>query len=163
MYLVDTPILVELGKARSGRTDPGLAIWAAGVSRQDLFISVIALLELQGNAARLGRQDKAAARAMSAWIDEQVRHTFEGRILPVDADVARRRAQLGLADSRDALMAATALERGMTLVTRNTDAFKAARVRLLDPWGYRAEDEDADWREAARTGSLWLRNLFMRT
>lgn len=163
MYLLDTSIVFELGKAKAGRTDPGLAAWAASVPRQDLFVSAIALLELSGAAGRLERRDKTAGGAMKAWVEEQVARSFEGRILPVDAAIVRRRAQLAYADSRDGLIAATALEHGLTLVTRDTAAFKAGRVKLLDPWGYRPEaDEDADWRQAARAGSLWLRTLFNR-
>jgi hypothetical protein len=66
---------------------------------------------------------------------------------------------------RDALLVATALEHGLTLVTRNTAAFKTARVKLFDPTGYRAEEvaEDADWRTAGRDGAVWLRNLFVRS
>jgi len=90
---------------------------------------------------------------------------FEGRILPVDAAVVRRRALLPYPDARDGLLAATAVEHGLTLVTRNIAAFKAGRVRTFNPWGYTptASDEDADWRQAARTGSLWLKNLFVRS
>jgi len=52
----------------------------------------------------------------------------------------------------------------MTLVTRNTAAFKSGKVKLFNPWGYKPKDEDDDdWRQAARTSSLWLKNLFVRT
>ena len=79
--------------------------------------------------------------------------------------VARRRARLPYADARDALIAATALEHGLTLVTRNVSAFKAGKVKVFNPWGYRPEpaEEDADWRQVARTGPMWLRNLFIRS
>jgi predicted nucleic acid-binding protein len=165
MYLLDTRIVVEIGKAKSGGTDPGLAAWAAGVDRQRLFVSAIALLELDAAAAHLARRDRSAGGVLQAWIDDRVMAAFEGRILPVDAPVARRRAQLAYPDSRNGLLAATALVHGLTLVTRNLAAFRAGRVRTFDPWGYvpDAGDEDSDWRQAARTGSLWLKNLFVRT
>jgi predicted nucleic acid-binding protein len=165
MYLLDTEIVSELGKAKAGRTDPGLAGWAAGTIRQSLFISALTLLELETGAARLERRDRGAGQAVKAWIGDQVMKSFDGRILPVDAAVVRRRAQLAYADSRDGLLAATALEHGLTLVTRNTAAFKAGKVKLFNPWGYTpdAADEDADWGEASRAGPLWLRNLFVRT
>jgi hypothetical protein len=90
---------------------------------------------------------------------------FEGRILPVDAAVVRRRGTLPYPDARDGLLAATAVEHGLTLVTRNIAAFKAGRVRTFNPWGYTpaSAEEDGDWRQAARTSSLWLKNLFVRT
>jgi predicted nucleic acid-binding protein len=163
MYLLDTPVVLELRKAKAGRTDPGLATWATGVSRQNLFMSALSLLELENGAARTERQDKASGAALRAWIGDQVMPAFDGRILPVDAAVVRRRAQLAIADTRDALLAATAIEHGMTLVTRQTAAFKGGRVKLFNPWGYTPEDEDdSDWRQAARTGPVWLKNLFVR-
>ena len=163
MYLLDTPVVLELRKAKFGRTDAGLATWAAGVSRQNLFLSALSLLELENGAARMAKQDKAGAVALRGWIADQVMPAFEGRILPVDAAVVRRRAQLVLADTRDALLAASAIEHGLTLVTRQTAAFKGSRVKLFNPWGYTPEDaDDGDWRQAARTGPAWLKNLFVR-
>jgi predicted nucleic acid-binding protein len=155
--------VLELRKAKAGRTDAGLAAWAAGIARQNLFLSALCLLELQNSAQRAEKQDKAGGAALRVWIADQVMPAFEGRILPVDAAVVRRRAQLTLADARDALLAATAIEHGLTLVTRQTAAFKGARVKLFNPWGYTPEDEDdADWRQAARSGPVWLKNLFVR-
>jgi toxin FitB len=163
MYLLDTPVVLELRKAKAGRTDAGLATWAAGMSRQNLFLSALSLLELENGAARMEKQDKAGAAAQRGWIADQVMPAFEGRILPVDAAVVRRRARLALADTRDALLAATAIEHGLTLVTRHTAAFKGTRLKLFNPWGYTPEDEDdGDWRQAARTGPVWLKNLFVR-
>ncbi|HWI85829.1 MAG TPA: type II toxin-antitoxin system VapC family toxin [Sphingomonas sp.] len=163
MFLLDTDVVLELRNAKSGRTDAGLAKWAAGVSRQNLFVSVLTLLELESGAARIAGRDKAAGAALKEWIDDRVLIAFDGRILPVDAAIARRRAQLPYADTRDGLLAATAIENRLTLVTRQTAAFKAGRVKLFNPWGYTAaEDEDTDWRQAGRTGPLWLKNLFVR-
>ncbi|MET0309071.1 MAG: type II toxin-antitoxin system VapC family toxin [Sphingomonas sp.] len=165
MFLLDTPVVLELRKARAGRTDPGLAGWAAGVPRQSLFLSALSLIELDSGAAAVERKDKAGGAALRSWIDVQVVPAFEGRILPVDAAVARRRGQLNYVDARDGLIAATALEHGLTLVTRTPGAFKTGRVKLFNPWGYAPDafDEEADWGQAARTGPLWLKNLFVRT
>ncbi|UYY60338.1 PIN domain-containing protein [Sphingomonas sp. S2-65] len=164
MYLLDTPIVFDLRKARTGPSDRGLAGWASGVARERLFLSAISLVELGAAAARAGRANKASGAALRAWIDDQVVPAFEGHILPLDAAVARRCGDLAIPETRDALVAATALEHGLSLVTRNKAAFKGARVRLYDPTGYRpAETEDeADWRTAGRGGPLWLRNLFIR-
>jgi predicted nucleic acid-binding protein len=165
MYLLDTEVVLELRRAKAGRTDAGLSTWAAGVSRQNLFISAVTLLELQATVERLERRDKAAGAGLRTWVDGQVTTAFEGRILPVDAAVARRRARLPYADARNALLAATAVEHGLTLVTRNASAFKAGRVKVFNPWGYEPEpaEEDADWRQVAKSGPLWLKNLFIRS
>jgi predicted nucleic acid-binding protein len=165
MYLLDTGVVFDLRRAKAGRADQGLAAWAAGVARHSLFISVLTLLELEAAAGRLERRDPAAGAAMRAWVEDQAAKAFDGRVLSVDAAVARRRARLAYADPRDALIAATALEHGLTLVTRNPQAFKAGRVKVFNPSGYAPErtEDDADWGQAARTGPVWLRNLFMRT
>jgi hypothetical protein len=164
MHLLDTEIVLDLRKAKSGRADAGLAAWAARVPTQSLFLSALSLLELQTAASRLERRDKAGGQALRAWIDGQVLRAFEGRILPVDVAVVRRRATLPYADARDGLLAATALEHGMTLVTRNVQAFRAGRVKLFNPSGYTPDglEDEADWGQASRGGPLWLRNLFVR-
>ena len=165
MYLLDTGVVLELRKARAGQSDPGLAAWAGGVARQKLFISALNLLEIENAAARLGRKDRAAGLVVRQWIDDHVMPAFDGRVLPVDAAVVRRRAQLPYANTRDGLLAATALEHGLTFVTRKVSAFRAGRVKVLNPSGYSAQpasDEDEDWGQGAQTGHLWLKNLYTR-
>ncbi len=162
MFLLDTGIVFELRNARAGRAEAGLTAWASGVARERLFLSAISLVELETSAAEAARRDKAAGATLRAWIDGQLLPAFEGHVLPLDAAVARRRGQLALTETRDALFAATALEHGLTLVTRNAAAFKGARVKLFDPRGYTPDADEGDWRDAARTGPLWLKNLFVR-
>lgn len=164
MYLLDTDIVLELRNAKAGGTDAGLASWAAGVARSSLFISAVTLLELETGAARVERKDKAAGLALRTWLDDQVAAAFEGRILPVDAAVVRGRSRLPLTDARDALLAATALEHGLILVTRDVSAFKVNRLKLFNPWGFKPEapDDSEDWGQAAKAGSQWLRNIFVR-
>ncbi|WP_426043452.1 type II toxin-antitoxin system VapC family toxin [Caulobacter sp. DWR3-1-2] len=164
MYLLDTDIVFELRNAKSGGTDPGLAGWAGGVARASLFISALTLLELETGVGRAERRDKTHGLALRAWLDVQVAPAFDGRILPVDAAVVRRCAQLPHGGGRDALLAATALEHGLTLVTRNIAAFKATKVKLFNAWGYApdAASEDEDWGQAAKAGSHWLKNIFVR-
>ena len=165
MYLLDTGVVLELRKARAGHSDPGLAGWAAGIARQKLFISALNLLEIESAAARLARKDRAAGLLVRQWIDNHVMPAFEGRVLPVDAAVVRRRAQLPYANTRDGLLAATALEHGLTFVTRKVAAFRAGRVKLLNPSGYSVQataDEDEDWGQASQAGHQWLKNLYVR-
>jgi toxin FitB len=162
MYLLDTPVLAELRKGRSGNADSGLIAWAGGVPRHSMFMSVLSLVELNAMAAGSGRTDTAAGDTVAAWVTNQVLPTFEGRVLPIDIAVANRRAGLSYADNRDGLMAATALEHGLTLVTRNVAAFRSGRVKLFNPWGFSPEDDDGDWRQAARSGPQWFKNLFLR-
>lgn len=163
MYLLDTSVVLDLRKAKARDADAGLVAWAGSISRQTLFISALTLLELENGAQRVEKQDKMGGTALRQWIETQVMRAFDGRILPVDAAVVRRRGQLAYADGRDGLLAATAIEHGLTLVTHQTSAFKAGRVKVFNPRGYTAEEDDGgDWRQAARTGPAWLKNLFVR-
>lgn len=164
MYLLDTAIVSALKQARSGGGDAGLALWAGGVPRQELFLSVVTLLELQEAAGgATGRKRSAdAGLTLSAWIDDRVVPAFEGRILPVDLAVAQRAGGLAYAEMRDALLVATALVHGLTLVTADPAAYKVGRPRLFCPTGYTPQAPEEDWREAARGGSQWFRNLFVR-
>src|SRR3546814_18093960 len=98
-----------------------------------MFLSALSLVELENAAAPAAKLGKAAGAAWRGWIDGQVLPAFEGRVLPVDLTIARRRAALALDHDRDALLAATALEHGLTLVTYRASAFRGTRVQLLDP------------------------------
>jgi hypothetical protein len=101
---------------------------------------------------------------MADWLNSQVVAAFHGQILAVDGAVAKRATDLGLANLRDGLLAAVALEHGLTLATREAAIFKAARLKTYDPWRYSVEgkEDPGDWREATRGGPLWLKNLFVR-
>ena len=165
MHLLDTDVVWELRGAKAGRGDPAVANWAAGQSRTGLFVSALTLVELAAGATQVERTDKAAAAAIRRWIDAQVTAAFDGRVLAVDAAVARRAAGLGYADQRDALMAATALEHGLTVATRSPASFRAGKVRTFNPWGYSPElaaEDETDWRQASRGGPFRLKNLFVR-
>jgi predicted nucleic acid-binding protein len=86
---------------------------------------------------QIERRDGRQGAALRSWLNRQVLGVFVGRILPVDADVAIRCAGLHVPDprsERDALIAATALVHGMTVVTRNTADFEATGVTLRNPW-----------------------------
>jgi predicted nucleic acid-binding protein len=164
MYLLDTGIVLELRSARARDADPGLRDWATEVPRERLFLSAMSLVELEVTAERTLRRDKVAGAALRNWIYDQLVTAFEGHVLALDTAIARRRGQVGLPDTRDALFAATALEHGLTLVTRNPHAFKGSRVKLFDPRGYKPnEEEDLDWRAAVRNSAAWLRSPFIRS
>lgn len=170
MYLIDTPILIELRAARTEDADARLIAWAAAVPRERLFVSAVSLVEVEGAAMR-ARADRTIGAAWRDWIDGRLVPAFEGHILPVDAAVAHRRGTLTIADTRDALVAATAIEHGLALVTRNRSAYKGTRVRLFDP-SDRGSDaipqQEAgpigaeDWRSVGRNGPGWLKTLFIR-
>ncbi len=164
MFLLDTPVLLELRKAGTGRIDDGVLSWASATPRQRLFVSSLALMELERAVLKLERGDKDGGAAARRWLDDQVATAFDGRVLAVDGTVARKSAGLPLPE-REALIAATALVHGLTLVTPNPGAFRAGRLKTFSPWGYQpdSDEESEDWREAGKAGGAWLKNLFLRS
>lgn len=137
MYLLDTNLVSELRKGRRGRADPGVVAWAEGVIGEDLYLSVITVWELELGVRLRERRDRSQGAVLRTWLERQVLDGFAGRILPVDTAVARRCAGLQVPDprpDRDALIAATALVRGLTVVTRNIRDFEGTGVALHDPW-----------------------------
>jgi len=135
VYLVDTNVISELRK--SSRCDAAVASWAATVDPTLQFLSVISVLELQIGVMRVERRDAAAGRLLRQWLDSQVLATFADRTLAIDTAVARVCAGLHVPDprpERDALIAATALHHGLTLVTRNTRDFEGLGLAVLNPW-----------------------------
>ena len=137
MYLLDTNVISELRKVGSGKADARVVAWAQGVDAAALYISAITLLELELGVLQIERRDAAQGAMLRGWLDGQVVPAFGDRILAVDAEVARRCAQPHVPDpraERDALIAATALIHGMTLVTRNTSDFAPTGVATINPW-----------------------------
>ena len=137
MFILDTNVVSELRKARSGRADPNVERWADGVNAGSLYLSVISILELEIGILQLERKDPAQGLILRKWLDALVLPEFRGRIFPVDAAVAKRCANLHVPDpraERDALIAATALVHGMTVVTRNVDDFEPTGAVVMNPW-----------------------------
>jgi predicted nucleic acid-binding protein len=137
MFVLDTNVLSELRRARGGTADRNVIAWASSVRATNLFLSVITVLELELGVRLAERRDPAQGAVLRAWIDVQVLPTFSGRILAVDTEVALECARLHVPNpraERDALIAATALVHGMSVVTRNVDDFTSTGVEVLDPW-----------------------------
>ncbi len=137
MFLLDTNVLSELRKLGDGRADPGVAAWIGAVVPETCFASVLTLMELEIGVHRIDRRDPAQGARLRAWLDQRVRPAFAGRWLAVDEAVALRCARLHVPDprsDRDALIAATALCHGLTVVTRNTGDFAPTGVATLNPW-----------------------------
>ncbi len=133
MYLIDTVVLSELRKVRR---DVGLVSWFGGQRTADLFVSVISIGEIERGIARQRATNPDFAGMLAVWLDK-VLSLYGERILAFDLQTARRWGLLSAAlgnDSADLMIAATALEHGLTVVTRNTKDFEPTGVPVLDPF-----------------------------
>ncbi|WP_150294354.1 type II toxin-antitoxin system VapC family toxin [Sphingobium estronivorans] len=137
MHLLDTNVVSIF--RRIDKAPQQILDWAASVDAEEFYLSVITILEIEQGILMKERHDKMQAELYRDWLNNDILVRFEDRILPVDLAVARRCARLHVPDrksERDALIAATALVHGMTVVTRNEIDFKATGVPLIDPWSY---------------------------
>ena len=135
MFLLDTNVISEL--RRPDKADRNVVAWANAIPAASFFLSAISILEIELGAGLTARRDAAQGAVLRNWIDTQVLARFEGRILAIDTAVAQRCAQLHVPNQRaerDALIAATALVHGLTIVTRNVGDFERTGVPLLNPW-----------------------------
>ncbi len=138
MFVLDTNIVSELRKVRSGKANSGVAGWAEQVPSAQLFISAITIHELEHGVLLMERSDPTQGAMLRAWLDQSVTAAFKNRVIAVDERVARRAAALDVPDPapfRDALIGATALVHEMTVVTRDLKDFKRFdELDVLNPW-----------------------------
>jgi len=136
-YLLDTNVVSELRKVGDGKADANVTKWVGAQDSNDLFISAITILEIERGILTIQRRDAAQGSRLRGWMDSRVRPEFAERVLPIDDAIATRRAHLHIPDRRneaDALIAATALVHGLTVVTRNVQDFDDTGVIVVDPW-----------------------------
>jgi hypothetical protein len=137
MYLLDTNVVSELRKARTGKADRHVKAWAKDIPPASMYLSAICILELERGTLLMERRDASQGAILRSWLENHVLPAFAGRILPVDIPVAVKCAALHVPNPcsyRDALIAATAMVHGMTVVTRNVSDFEPTGVALLNPW-----------------------------
>jgi predicted nucleic acid-binding protein len=137
MYLLDTNVVSELRKSADGRINKGVQSWAEGIFPEFMFISAITVLELEIGVLQIERRDKKQGAVLRRWLNQNVLPAFSERVLPVDLAVAQRCASLHVPNpksERDAMIAASAIESRMTIVTRNVSDFSQSGVKVFDPW-----------------------------
>lgn len=135
MFLLDTNVVSEL--RRPERADTNVRAWASSTPAELYAISVVTVLELERGILLRERRDKMQGAILRRWLEQEILTPLADRILPIDTKVAQRCANLHVPDprpERDALIAATALTHGLTVVTRNIDDFDPMGVALLNPW-----------------------------
>jgi predicted nucleic acid-binding protein len=133
MFLIDTVTLSEL---RRRQRDPMVVTWFERQRTTELFLSVVSIGEIERGIARQRATDPGFADALAAWLD-RVLVLYGERVVPFDLRTARRWGALSAAlgnDSADLMIAATALEHGLTIVTRNISDFAPTGVAVIDPF-----------------------------
>jgi predicted nucleic acid-binding protein len=136
-YLLDTCVVSELTRPKPHRR---VAQWIRSAAETRLYLSVLTLGELRKGTERLPESHKR--NRIDAWLSNELRNRFSGRILPVDDEVAERWGIESAKAERsgtplpviDGLLAATGLVHGMTVVTRNTKDMQQTGAELLNPW-----------------------------
>ena len=137
MYLLDTNVISELRKSADGRINKGVQSWAEAIFPELMFISAITILELEIGVLQIERRDKKQGAVLRSWLNRNVLPAFSERVLPVDLAVAQRCASLHVPNpksERDAMIAASAIENRMTIITRNVSDFSQSGVKVFDPW-----------------------------
>jgi len=132
-YLLDTSVISEL---RKKNPDPSVLAWFSGVESDQLYLSAITVGEIRRGIEALRRKDAPQAARLEKWLDGLMK-TFDDHVISVDTRVADLWGRLNVPDRMpilDGLLAATAVARGWTLVTRNESDIPSDRVSLLNPF-----------------------------
>lgn len=126
-----------LSELRRSAADNRVVAWVQARPRQSLYLSVLSLGEIRKGIE--GVADAGFRQILTDWLEVELPTYFVGRLLAVDALVADRWGRVQAAAGRtlraiDGLLAATALQHGLTLVTRNVSDFEGPGVELANPW-----------------------------
>ena len=136
-FLLDTCVVSELTRPAPHQH---VAQWIRSEPEANLYLSVLTIGELRKGIERLPASHKR--NTIEAWLNNELRRRFSGRILPVNEDVAERwgleSAKAELAGNPlpviDGLLAATGLVHALTVVTRNTKDVQQTGAMLFNPW-----------------------------
>jgi toxin FitB len=136
-FLLDTNVISELIKPQP---EVNVTTWIEGTDESLLYLSVLTLGEIRRGISILPQSRRRAT--LEAWLDKDLRERFDERILSIDQEVADRWGLLTAAARNngivlpviDGLLAATALEHNLTLVTRDTGQIPSMGVAVFNPW-----------------------------
>jgi toxin FitB len=133
MYLIDTDVLSEL---RKRKRDPNVVAWFETMVSTDLFVCTITIGEIELGIERQRTINPGFAQALANWLDVTLR-AYGERVLPLTVGIARRWGRLAekLGNKQlDLAIAATALEHGLIVVTRNVSDFQPTGVPTFNPF-----------------------------
>jgi predicted nucleic acid-binding protein len=135
-YLLDTCVLSELIKAEP---NPAVLAWVNGRADTELFTAAMVLAELHRGVTKLPASRRK--QDLTDWL-ERLQKAFDTRVLPFTLQTAEHWAAMcARAESVgktiaafDSIIAASAVENGLALVTRNVQDFVAVPVVIVNPW-----------------------------
>ena len=133
-YLLDTNIVSELRKG--DRCNPGVSEWHSSLEPESVWLSVLVMGEIRRGIELLRQRDSRQAAALEKWLDG-LTSAYRSRVLAVDLEISQRWGVLNARNTLsyiDGFLAATALERDLVLVTRNTSDIERTGVKLLNPF-----------------------------
>jgi toxin FitB len=136
-WLLDTNVLSE---GRKPKPEPRVTAFYAAQPLRSLYISVVNVAEIRFGIEL--QHDPTRRSQLNDWLGLKLRPAFAGRILPVTEDILLKWRLLMEEGRRightyshpDLLLAATALQHGLTIVTRDRSDFDMAKVPVLNPW-----------------------------
>lgn len=136
-YLLDTCVISEMVKSEPNKN---VIDWVSSQDENHLFLSVITLGEIQKGISKLNESKKK--KTLRIWLQSDLLERFSGRIIPIDDQIAMNWGVVQASAERegfiipsiDGLIAATAITRNMTVVTRNVPDMEPSGVLLLNPW-----------------------------
>lgn len=133
MWLLDTMVISEL---RKQAPDPHVVAWLCSTSENHLFLSVVTISEIQRGIAGQREKDAVFTERLRLWLDMLLRN-YGDRVLPVTSEIARCWGELSAQaghDGADVIIAATALQHGLTIATRNERHFSRFGVSTVNPF-----------------------------
>ena len=133
-YLLDTNVLSELRKGN--KCNGGISTWFSRTNSHELYISVLTLGEIRRGVEQIRLRDPVAGQTLERWL-QQIENQVTQQVLPINKAIAERWGRLNVPNALpavDGLLAATALEHDLVLVTRNVRDVERSGVRLLNPF-----------------------------